>query len=82
MATALVMRCLNRVHVGLASLFFVPDKGHCDNHHQRLRPSSGRAVFSLNAVSAEDSFLYFHCPVMNSTEKRGFVLYGCETLVA
>jgi hypothetical protein len=69
------MRCLKRVHVKLASLFFVTDKGHFVNHHHRLRPSSGRAVFSLNAVPAEESFQYFHCPVMNITEKRGSVLF-------
>ena len=54
---------------------FLPDKGHREHDHQRLRPISGRAVFSLNAVPAEDSIQYFHCSVKNITEKRTAVLF-------
>jgi hypothetical protein len=64
---AVIKRCLNRAHVSLAALCFIPDKGHREHDHQRLRPSSGRALFSLNAVPAEDGFQYFHCSVKNIT---------------
>ena len=50
-------------------------KGHHENDRQRLRRSSCRAVFSLNAMPAEDSFQYFHCSVKNITEKRSAVLF-------
>ena len=72
---AVVKRCLNRAHVRLAALCFIPDKGQREHDHQGLRPSFGRAVFSLNAVPAEDSFQYFHCSVKNITEKRSAVLF-------
>ena len=72
---AVVKRCLNRAHVRLAALCFIPDKGHHKNDHQRLRPSSDCAVFSLNTMRAKDSFQYFHSSVKNITEKRSALLF-------